>query len=106
MSNLQNAIALLDMLTTDEQRALNTILCTKIRHASTVKAVQQSFVFKAGDVVQFNAKTRGQIHMRVTGFSRDRTKIKGHQLNHTGRTYVGMSWQAPVNMVSASSFVA
>jgi hypothetical protein len=90
-------------LTADEQRFLNSLICANIRSSSKQAAVMSSIAFKVGDVVKFDGKTRGPIFIKIYGFSRDRTKIKGAQLNRGWKTMPGVMWTVASNIVKASS---
>ena len=65
-----------------------------------------SVAFKTGDIVKFDGKTRGPIHIKINGFSRDRTKIKGVQLNRGWKTQPGVAWTVAATLVSPSTVEA
>lgn len=88
-AKLNAAMQIVKTMTLEEQRALNSMLCTNIRAGLRVKAVGASINYSIGDVVQFDGKTRGPIFIEITGFSRDLTKMKGKQLNRGWKTAAG-----------------
>jgi hypothetical protein len=90
-------------LTIDEQRALNSLLCANIRHASKVKSIQKAMSFEVGQFVEFDGRTRGRIVLEVTGFSRDMSKVKGIQINRGFKTLRGTPWTATATACKAVS---
>ncbi len=83
------------MLSYDEQRDLNKRLVANLNLASKIASVNASSKFNIGDIVQFDANSKGIITIRITGFSRDMSKIKGTQLS-PGR--VGCAWQVTAKL--------
>lgn len=105
MASIQEVLTLAKQLTLQEQLALNKLLVANIRHANKMKSLEKAVTFRIGDLVKFDAKTRGIIVIKVTGFSRDMTKIKGVQQN-VGRSIKarkGMNWTAGAGLVSAAT---
>lgn len=90
-------------LSLEDQRALNSMLVANIRQSMCQVAAMKSIAFKAGDVVKFDGKTRGPIYLEVTGFSRDRTKIKGRQINKGWKTSTGAQWTVGASIAKAST---
>jgi hypothetical protein len=90
-------------LSLEDQRALNSLLVANIRQALKQKAVMTSIEFRAGDIIVFDGKTRGTIFLEVTGFSRDRTKIKGRQVSRGLKTKIGTNWTVGANVAKAST---
>jgi hypothetical protein len=97
------AYALITTLSLEDQRALNSLLVANIRLALRHKAVATSIEFRAGDIIVFDGKTRGTIFLEVTGFSRDRTKIKGRQVSRGLKTKIGTNWTVGANVAKAST---
>jgi hypothetical protein len=105
MSNvtLNSLMQQIKTLTLDEQRVLNKLLCANIRHGYKVNAIQKSVAFGVGDVITFDGKTRGPIFLEVSGFSRDRTKIKGKQINRGWKTSVGTNWTVGASVARSAT---
>ena len=91
-AKLNAAMQIIRTMSLEEQRALNNLLCANIRAANKAAAAENSMNFGVGDIIQFDGKTRGPIFLEITGFSRDRTKIKGVQLNKGWKTRAGVNW--------------
>lgn len=87
---------LASQLSVEDQRILNRLLVLSIRKNIKAVAVEKSAAIEIGDYVQFNAKTRGDITIKVDGFSRDGTKVKGVQVNKgfALRAVRGTKWTA------------
>jgi hypothetical protein len=100
MTTVYDLMKQVKLLSIADQRVLNKLLCQNIRHAQKVVAIEKSAAIDIGDYVQFNAKTRGIITMKVSDFSRDGSKVKGTQVNKGfGRATRGMKWQCAASMV-------
>jgi hypothetical protein len=91
----------------EEQRALNSLLVANIRASLKSSAIMTSINYGHGDIVKFEAGIKGTIFIEVTGFSRDRTKIKGTQIGQSKfarrKVMNGTNWTAGANIVKASS---
>jgi hypothetical protein len=101
--SLATIFAEVKTLSLEDQRALNSLLVANIRSALKHKAVMTSIEFRAGDIVKFDGKTRGPIFIKINSFSRDRTKIKGVQLNRGWKTQPGVQWTVGATVVKAST---
>jgi len=101
--SLSTIFAEVRTLSLEDQRALNSLLVANIRQSLKQKAVMTSVEFRAGDVIKFDGKTRGPIFLEITGFSRDRAKIKGRQLNAGWKTSKGTPWTVGATIVKAST---
>lgn len=105
MSTLNQVMQLVKTMPLQEQRDLNTMLCANIRRASKLKAIEKSASFELGDVIKFDGKTRGTVYVKVTGFSRDMTKLKGVQTSRGfGKASRGCMWN--VHCTSATKVSA
>jgi hypothetical protein len=102
-AKLNAAMQIVRTMTLEEQRALNSLLCANIRAGHKVAAAENSMSFGLGDVIQFDGKTRGPIFLEITGFSRDRTKIKGKQLNKGWKTAAGTPWTVGATLAKAAT---
>lgn len=91
------------VLSLEDQRTLNSMLVANIRLSLKQKAVMTSIAFKVGDVIKFDGKTRGPIFLEVNGFSRDRTKIKGKQINSGWKTSAGVNWTVGATVAKAAT---
>ncbi len=100
---LSSLMAQIKTLSLDEQRALNSLLVANIRLGHRQNAVMKSIEYKVGDVIQFDGKTRGPIFLEISGFSRDRTKIKGKQLNRGWKTQPGVNWTVGASIVKTAT---
>lgn len=88
MNDFTNLVAQVRKLSLADQRTLNTILVESIKHNIRIEAAAKSKEFKLGDVVSFVCTKRGRFgtkHIKVMGFSRDRTKVKGYEVLPDGR---------------------
>lgn len=101
--SLATIFAEVKSLSLEDQRALNSMIVANIRLGLKQKAVTSSSQFYIGDVVKFDGKTRGQIFIRINSFSRDRTKIKGVQLNRGWKTQPGVQWTVAASIAHASN---
>lgn len=91
------------VLSLEDQRVLNKMLVANIRLGMKQKAVMTSITFKAGDIVQFDGKTRGPIFIKIHSFSRDLTKVKGVQLNRGWKTQPGVQWTVGATICKAAT---
>lgn len=103
MPDLKNIVAHLNAMSIDDLRMLNSAVCDQIRNRQKFEAAMATRSFAIGDVIKFDGKTRGMIHLEVTGFSRDRTKIKGVQLNKGWTTRAGSQWNVFATAARAST---
>jgi hypothetical protein len=101
--NLNALMQVVKLMTLEEQRKLNKLLVANIRGAQKVKAVTAAMDYEVGQVVKFDGKTRGPIYIKITGFSRDMTKVKGVQINQGWKTSPGMPWTAPASFVKPTT---
>ena len=102
-AKLNAAMQIVRTMSLEEQRALNSLLCANIRAGHKMAAAENSMNYGVGDVVQFDGKTRGPIFLEITGFSRDRTKIKGKQLNKGWKTSAGVQWTVGATIVKSAT---
>lgn len=103
MSALAPLISQIATLSLEDQRTLNTLLVQNIRAIQKRKSSIVATTFKVGDVVKFDGKTRGKVFMKITGFSRDLSKIKGLQLNKGWKTHAGTQWTVGASACTAST---
>lgn len=103
MSALTALMSQIRVLSLEDQRALNAMLVANIRSGLKQKAVMSSIQFKAGDIVQFDGKTRGPIFIKIHSFSRDLTKVKGVQLNRGWKTQPGVQWTVGATICKAAT---
>lgn len=109
MNDFQNLVAQVRKLSLDEKRALNTILVDSMKHDIRVEAATRAKDFKLGDIVSFVCTKRGRQgvkYVKVTEFSRDRTKIKGYECDRTGTAQTQFPTQWTVGMSLISKVVA
>lgn len=105
MNDFSNLVAQVRKLPLSDQRALNTILVESIKHNLRIEAATKSKEFKLGDVVSFVCTKRGRFgtkYIKVMGFSRDRTKVKGPECSADGKptTTFPTTWTVAISLVS------
>lgn len=103
MNDLMSVVQAAKRLSLEDQLKLNKLLCANIRMGNKVRAAGNAIRFNLGDVVQFDGKTRGPIHIQISGFSRDFSKIKGKQVNKGWKTSPGVNWTVGASGVKPSS---
>lgn len=67
-------------LTMDELYALNKVVVSKIKILDNLRKATAATKFAIGDVVVFNAKTRGMKRITITGFNRAGTAVVGEEV--------------------------
>lgn len=82
-------------LSLEDQRTLNTLLVDNIKRKVKIKGITAAAAFNIGDEVQFKCPKRGLLKIKITGFSRDGSKIKGAEIG----SYV--NWQVSAQMCQA-----
>jgi hypothetical protein len=79
--NLNEVFAQVQALSFEDQRALNKMLVANLNRASKMRSMTEAAKFNINDIVTFDAKTKGFIKIKITGFSRDGANLKGTQLD-------------------------
>lgn len=80
-------------LTVEQQLALNKALCQMIKSGRRVQAAVAGSEFRIGDVVRFNAKTRGIRTIKIEKFNRAGTAVVGWEVDAQGvRLPYGTRW--------------
>lgn len=80
-------------LTIEQQLALNKALCQMIKSGRRVQAAVAGSEFRIGDVVRFNAKTRGIRTIKIEKFNRAGTAVVGWEVDAQGvRIPFGTRW--------------
>ena len=105
MTDFSTIVAQVRKLSLAEQRSLNTILVDAINHNLRVEAATRAKDFRLGDIVSFLCTKRGRQgikYIKVTEFSRDRTKVKGYECTPTGATQTQFptQWNVSVSLIS------
>lgn len=100
MSQIQSILDQITALSLEDQRKLNSMLVENIKSGIRRANVVASMSFSKGDIVEFDAGHRGIIRIKVDGFSRDHTKLKGQQLSVNGRasSEFAPSWNVGANI--------
>ena len=99
---LQTAANLTNEMTVDELRALNKIVCDLIKSQHKQKLAVAGAAFGVGDLVSFMDRNGVTRFVKVTGFKRDRTAIKGIE---TGPTGASTSAIRPMNWTVANTLL-
>jgi hypothetical protein len=89
MTTLNEVFAQVQALSFEDQRALNKMLVANLNCTTKLKSMQVAAKFNIGDEVLFDAKSKGIVKIKVTGFSRDGSSLKGTQL---GGLRPGCNW--------------
>jgi hypothetical protein len=71
-------------LTVEEQLVVNKGLCEMIRQSRKIKLAVAGTAFVPGDVVRFNAKSKGMKHIKIEKFNRAGTAVVGHECDAKG----------------------
>lgn len=103
MSKLNDILAILAAVRTlseDELRLLNKSIVEQIKHKNTVRAHAAGANINIGDVVSFDGgRRRGVRYLRVEGFNRARTSVKGPETNALGEVMpFGDRWTVANNL--------
>jgi hypothetical protein len=84
------AIALLDF---DDQQDIYKQVFVMIREQRNQQDLAQGLTLKIGQLVRFDAKTRGIQYLRIEKFGRDRTTVKGYPCDcHGNRLSYAQRW--------------
>lgn len=75
MNTISSILTAAASLSVEQQLALNKGLCEMIKRNRRVQAAVVGTQFVPGDVVRFNAKTRGIKHIVINGFNRAGTAV-------------------------------
>ena len=102
MSNqaqIKNILAQIAALPFEDQRMVNKLLVANLKAGSKEISRDAASNFRIGDVVQFDAGPRkgGITKIKITGFSRDMSTIKGQVVNGF------MNWNVSANMCKAAA---
>ena len=105
MNDFQNLVAQIRKLPLADQRTLNRILVDEIKHGIRIEAATKAKEFHLGDVVSFLCTKRGRQgvkYIKVMGFSRDRTKVKGPECTRDGKpeTAFPTTWTVAISLVT------
>jgi hypothetical protein len=87
--NLNEVFAQVQTLSHEDQRALNKMLVANLNRTSKMHSMMNAAKFNIGDEVVFDAKTKGIVKIKVYGFSRDGSSLKGQQI---GGLRPGCNW--------------
>jgi hypothetical protein len=83
MNQIQSILSQISALSLEDQRMVNKMLVANLNAQLKSKAANAAINFRIGDIVSFDAGPRkgGITKIRITGFSRDLSKIKGSTIN-------------------------
>jgi hypothetical protein len=83
---------LLSKLTVDEQIQIHGSLVNMIKHGQRANAAKAGASFKIGQIVKFDAKTRGTKFMQIEKFNRAGTCVVGYECDKDGSNKTKMRW--------------
>lgn len=92
MTTLSTLISAAAQLSTEQQRELNRALCALIKQGNKINAIVQGSKFMPGQVVRFNAKTRGIKMIKIEKFNRAGTAVVGRECDAKGVQTSTMRW--------------
>lgn len=81
-------VSLARNLNTDEMFALNKALVEMIKSQRRLLQAVVGSSFAIGDVVRFDAKSKGIKHIKIEGFNRARTAVVGREIDPVTKTAV------------------
>ena len=93
---IYEVLALATKLTFDEQHELNSLLVANIKRQRKIEGAQIANKYNIGDEVVFDAKSKGNIRIKIADFSRDGSKLKGPQI---GGVNPGCIWTVSAQCV-------
>jgi len=90
--NLTTVMDLLSKLTVDEQIQVHGSLVNMIKHGQRANATKAGASFRIGQIVKFDAKTRGTKFMQIEKFNRAGTCVVGYECDKDGSNKTKMRW--------------
>ena len=100
---LSSLIASAAELSIEQQLELNKALCQLIKNKRRVEAVVVGSKFLPGQLVRFDAKTRGIKIIKIEKFNRAGTAVVGREHNAKGEQTSTMRWTVSVNLCTVIS---
>jgi hypothetical protein len=97
--NVNELFAQIKTLSVEDQRALNKMLVANLNRAQKFASMKSAAQFNIGDVVVFDARSKGLVKIKVTGFSRDGANLKGSQI---GGLRAGCNWTVGASLCHAA----
>jgi hypothetical protein len=89
---ISSVLESLNTLSIADQLAVNKALCAMIRNGQRVKKAVVGLQFFPGQVVTFNAKTRGIKNIKIEKFNRAGTAVVGYECDKQGVQTSTMRW--------------
>lgn len=88
-------------LSVEQQLALNKALCEMIKSQRRQKLALVGAAFRIGQIVRFNAKTKGMKSIKIEKFNRAGTAVVGFEVNTKGeREPFGTRWTVANSLCS------
>lgn len=99
MNTISSILTAAATLSVEQQLALNKGLCEMIKRNRRLQAASVGTQFVPGDVVKFNAKTRGIKYLVIEKFNRAGTSVVGHECSAQGVVHAGaVRWTVSNNL--------
>ena len=100
-ATISSVLESLSTLSVEQQLAVNKALCEMIKNARRAKMAVAGAKFFPGQIVRFNAKSRGMKFLKIEKFNRAGTAVVGFECDANGENKLPARWTVATTLCTA-----